>query len=225
MWCHEYSACDVINTKDWCHIHCILCHTQCVYENTATISGIAPTISDITWTVSLSSHPLYKWHHTTLFMTSHPCIWYHFHWLWHHIYYTCDSHCSCDITPTMFITSYPLYRTPHTLCMKAQLYLPSHPLYLISHPLYLCHHTHCIDDITPTICMTTYALYMISYSFSMNSHHCICDIMRESIPRQIGKNSKGPQGEPRRERSGILKEEERTDFFFPLFPSTFLRII
>ena len=40
------------------------------------------------------------------------------------------------------------------------------------------------------------------------------DGMRESFPRQIDRKSRGPQGE----RSGILKEEERTNFllFFPL---------
>ena len=43
--------------------------------------------------------------------------------------------------------------------------------------------------------------------------------MRESFPRQVDKKSRGPQGE---EGSGILKEEERTDFFSF---STFLRII
>ena len=43
--------------------------------------------------------------------------------------------------------------------------------------------------------------------------------MRESFPRQVDKESRGPQ---RREGSGILKEEERTNFF-PF--STFLRII
>ena len=44
-------------------------------------------------------------------------------------------------------------------------------------------------------------------------------IMQESFPRQVDKESRGPQ---RRERSGILKEEERTNFFSF---STFLRII
>ena len=37
--------------------------------------------------------------------------------------------------------------------------------------------------------------------------------MRESFPRQVDKKSRSPQGE---EGSGILKEEERTNFFFPL---------
>ena len=37
--------------------------------------------------------------------------------------------------------------------------------------------------------------------------------MRESFPRQVGKKSRGP---PRREGSGVLKEEERTNFFVPL---------
>ena len=42
--------------------------------------------------------------------------------------------------------------------------------------------------------------------------------MRESIPRQVDKK---PGGSPRREESGILKEEERTNFFFS---STFLSL-
>ena len=39
-------------------------------------------------------------------------------------------------------------------------------------------------------------------------------VVRESFPRQVDKKSRGPQGE----RSGILKEEERTNIllFFPL---------
>ena len=37
--------------------------------------------------------------------------------------------------------------------------------------------------------------------------------MRESIPRQVDKNSRGPHGE---RGFGILKEEERTNFFVPL---------
>ena len=43
--------------------------------------------------------------------------------------------------------------------------------------------------------------------------------MRESFPRQVDKESRGPQGERGLE---FLKEEERTNFF-PF--STFLRII
>ena len=43
--------------------------------------------------------------------------------------------------------------------------------------------------------------------------------MRESLPRQVDKKSRGPEGE----RSGILKEEERTNFL--LFFSTFLKIV
>ena len=38
-------------------------------------------------------------------------------------------------------------------------------------------------------------------------------ILRESFPRQVDKKSRGPQGEM---VSGILKEEERTNIFFPL---------
>ena len=45
-------------------------------------------------------------------------------------------------------------------------------------------------------------------------------LLRESVPRQVDKESRGPQGE--KEGSGILKEEERTNFFSF---STFLRII
>ena len=45
--------------------------------------------------------------------------------------------------------------------------------------------------------------------------------MRESFHRQVDKKSKGS---PRIEKSGIFKEEERTNFFY-FFYSTFLRII
>ena len=38
-------------------------------------------------------------------------------------------------------------------------------------------------------------------------------LLRESCPRQVDKKSRGPQGEG----SGILKEEERTNFFFLLY--------
>ena len=41
----------------------------------------------------------------------------------------------------------------------------------------------------------------------------------ESFPSLVDKKSRGPQGK----RSGILKEEERTNFL--LFSSTFLKII
>ena len=44
-------------------------------------------------------------------------------------------------------------------------------------------------------------------------------VVREAVPRQVDKESRGPQGE---RGSGILKEEERTNFFSF---STFLRII
>ena len=47
--------------------------------------------------------------------------------------------------------------------------------------------------------------------------------MRESIPRQVDNKSeitkeekRGPGTLERRYRSGILKEEERTTFFYPL---------
>ena len=45
-------------------------------------------------------------------------------------------------------------------------------------------------------------------------------LVRESFPRQVDKKSRCPQ----EEWSGILKEEERTNFLL-FFPSTFLRII
>ena len=40
--------------------------------------------------------------------------------------------------------------------------------------------------------------------------------MRESVPRQVDKRAGGGGGSPRIQGSGILNEEERTDFFFPL---------
>ena len=56
------------------------------------------------------------------------------------------------------------------------------------------------------------------------------EILRESIPRQVDKKSRGPQGERdlgfsrRRQGSGILKEDERTNVLFFLFLSTFLSL-
>ena len=38
-------------------------------------------------------------------------------------------------------------------------------------------------------------------------------VLRESIPKQLDKKSGGPRGE---EGSGVLEEEERTNFFFSL---------
>ena len=55
------------------------------------------------------------------------------------------------------------------------------------------------------------------------------EILRESIPRWVDK-SRGPQGKRdlgfsrRRQGSGILKEDERTNVLFLLFLSTFLSL-
>ena len=59
--------------------------------------------------------------------------------------------------------------------------------------------------------MKNYASYMYKFIYT-----CKFMVMRESIPRQVDKKS------PRRERSGILKEEERTNVFF--FFSTFMSV-
>ena len=58
--------------------------------------------------------------------------------------------------------------------------------------------------------MKNYAFYIHEFIYP---HKFI--VMRESIPRQVDKKS------PRREGSGILKVEERTNvfFFFPTFIS------
>ena len=59
-------------------------------------------------------------------------------------------------------------------------------------------------------------------TINLIGHNCYCIKaglpLRESFSRQVGKKSRGPQGEG----SGILKEEKRTNFFFS---STFLRIM
>ena len=50
------------------------------------------------------------------------------------------------------------------------------------------------------------------------------NILRESVPRQVDKKSGGPQGDRglgfsrRGKGSGILKEEERTNFFSLYIP-------
>ena len=50
------------------------------------------------------------------------------------------------------------------------------------------------------------------------------EVVRESIPSQVDKKSRGPQGKRgmgfsrRRQGAGILKEEERTNFFSLYIP-------
>ena len=48
---------------------------------------------------------------------------------------------------------------------------------------------------------------------SISSRLSLSMRLRESFPRQVDKSKVSP----RREGSGILKKEERTNFFFPLY--------
>ena len=53
---------------------------------------------------------------------------------------------------------------------------------------------------------------ILSHAIYKSNLSSVQSLMRQSIPRQIDKKS----GAPRGKGSGILKEEERTNFFSPL---------
>ena len=121
-----------------------------IWHHTLWMYDITPTISAITSTISMTSHPLYLWHHT-LYMTSHPLH------LWHqtHSFYDITLTVSMAWNPTVFMTSHPLYMTSHLLC-----------LWHLTH--YIWHHIHYIYDITCTMSMISHPQYL---SHHITSHH------------------------------------------------------
>ena len=116
-----------------------LYHTS--YDIKTTISHIWPTISDIAFTVSVSSHPLYWWHHTK-YIRHQLCMY--------------DIICTIkDITSTLYCI------IPQCLWHQSHWMMTSHPLYMTSYPLYLCHHTHIINNITPSVYVTSNCAYIL----------------------------------------------------------------
>ena len=147
-------------------------------------------IYDITWTVFMTSLPLYqKWHppflchHSdstdglipTVYMTSHPpyvchlthstkC---HIHSLWFHT--------------IVVITLHPQHSWHHTSCIWHHTHGNTNVISAIwptisntastvsvsSNPGYHLYHTHPLDDITHTIRVTSYSVWMLSQQLFM----------------------------------------------------------
>ena len=112
----------------WHHMHCKQHHIHYFCK--------------ITTTVSVSSHPHFRWYHTL---------------------------CMYGITPTVHITSYTLYKSSHPHFMTSQhityvstctVFMASLPWYLTLYPLYLCHHNHSSDDLWPILCVISHPLYV-----------------------------------------------------------------
>ena len=127
---------------------------------------IMSTLSDLTSTVSLSSHPPYRWYH---------------------------SHCMYDLTSSISVTSHPLYiydiiSTKYditTLCVdnatlgicmtSFALQMPTHALYQTK-PLYLWCHIHFrqdntapVSDMAPTVSMSSHRLHWHLTPFCVTS--------------------------------------------------------
>ena len=157
-------------------------HNQCIYDITATMCMtsyalhvtshsqlrtshhfmyvIMSTLSDLTSTVSLSSHPPYRWYH---------------------------SHCMYDLTSSISVTSHPLYiydiistkydittlcvdDTTLGICMTSFApQMTSHPLYHIK-PQYLWCHIHFRHDIACTVSLSSQPLHWYHTHFCMTSH-------------------------------------------------------
>ena len=184
--------CDIISTLyditrvySWHHIHCI--------------HDITPTVYDITYTLLVTSQPLYLWKDTNsvydilVYMTSHMvCEWQHNHCI------RCHIHCICVITPTWLTISYPVYVWNHTHCMydtRGTVYDITSTLDDII-PLFVCHGNHYVYDIISTtydvtqiVCMTTQALYLTCNPFYLPSHplymswHLLCRIHHPNYVR------------------------------------------
>ena len=112
--------------------------------------------------VSVWSHPLYRWYNT---------------------------HSICDITSTVYMAQYALCMTSHQRFMTSQhsthdikaimfhltpiISESTSTVSLSSHPDYRSYNTHCMYDNTATICMTSYELDMTSHPLFMISHHAV----------------------------------------------------
>ena len=79
--------------------------------------------------LSLSSHPLYRQHHT-------------------HSFY--------DITLTICMASFALYKTSQPHFLTSNHHFEDITPTILDMSLYLCQHTNSIDDITATICMISH---------------------------------------------------------------------
>lgn len=119
--------------------HCVTLQPLCLIAHPGHFCHHTPSINFIKCSVSMTSQPLYAWHHMHAYDITTCLHDITKHYLWHHF------PCIHDITPnisdiasTVSVSSQPLYWWPqinckcditHTLCM--QLY----PLSITSHPL------------------------------------------------------------------------------------------
>ena len=76
------------------------------HDNTKDISALSPSISDTTWSVSVSSYPVYQWHHT------------------HSLY---------DITHYTYDNSFSMHSITCSLYDNTHIGMTSHPVYLWHH--------------------------------------------------------------------------------------------
>ena len=135
MWCHEYSACDVINNKDCYHKVWIWCPVQCIWWHTYATCDVLYTSCDVfhragvmTYTVDVIvgrmcirsdielvlSYTQCLWHHREwIWCYKHSechdiqtMVWCHQEWMWHHIQCLWCSTCSgCDLIYTQAVIS------------------------------------------------------------------------------------------------------------------------
>ena len=140
----------------------------------------------------MSSHTLYRQHHThsfnditlavyvalfALYKTSHP----HFMISNHHFYEITLT--ILDIVSTASVSSPPLYWWYHTNCIyetSSSIYDDSisivyditFTIFVTSQTLYLCHQTHTFDVIIPFVCLTSHPyLYNIKYTIKASHTH------------------------------------------------------
>ena len=174
-WSHMQYIWHVIYSV-WYHIHYICDITQCLYlwhhtlyvYDISTLYGIThsvmttqplcnftTTMSDITPTVSVSSHPVDKFH---------------------------QAQCMSDLTATMCMTSYALHVTSHAQFRTSDHFMYdirstlsdlTSTVSMSSHPPYRWHHIHYIYDIISTKYDSTTLLLMTRHStYVWHPLHC-----------------------------------------------------
>ena len=130
------------------------------------IYDIKSTLSDLTSTVSLSSHPPFRWYHSHYMYDSHPV------YLWHHIHYIYDiistknditTLCVDDTTLGIYVTSFALKITSNPL------YHPK-PQYLWCDIHFRHNITPPVSDIALTVSFSSQPLHWYHTHFWMTSH-------------------------------------------------------
>ena len=115
-----------------------------LYYIKSSISDIISPISDLMSILSVSSHPLYRWHHS------------HSMYDLHYICTTDDITSPPSHQTTAFMMSHPLQAWHHTNFFRHR----SHCIFVITTSPWISHPF--LYDITPTLCVISYALYITS---------------------------------------------------------------